>query len=182
MIPLAGAHDSRFPPGTRASGDPKMKPRIGEAGWQMACKPDSVQGQGPLDGHSSGPAVTARFLRPTRNTRLEQPRRNVFRVSYSTLLPAGLAVPPALPRARWALTPPFHHCLRRQAVCSLWRFPSGLPGRALPGAVAPWSPDFPHRRARTPRRCGHPAICFPTPRFRPHPGQSILPGNPAQDL
>ena len=36
-----------------------------------------------------------------------------------------------------------------QAVCSLWRFPSGCPGRALPGTVALWSPDFP-RGARPP--------------------------------
>ncbi len=29
------------------------------------------------------------------------------------------------------------------AVSFLWRFPSGYPGRALPGTVAFWSPDFP---------------------------------------
>ena len=39
------------------------------------------------------------------------------------------------------------------AVCSLWRCPSGFPGRALPGTVALWSPDFP-RQWR-----GHPAPC-----------------------
>ncbi len=42
----------------------------------------------------------------------------------------------------------------RPAVCSLWRFPSGCPGRALPGTVVLWSPDFP--RGLRPR--GHPAI------------------------
>ena len=35
---------------------------------------------------------------------------------------------------------------RTQAVFSLWRFPSGYPGRALPAAVVLWSPDFPHTR------------------------------------
>ncbi len=35
----------------------------------------------------------------------ELPRR-----PYSVLLPVGLAVPPLLPGARWALTPPFHPC------------------------------------------------------------------------
>ena len=30
------------------------------------------------------------------------------RCPYSVLLPAGFAMPPALPHARWALTPPFH--------------------------------------------------------------------------
>src|SRR5580692_7607165 len=28
--------------------------------------------------------------------------------AYAALLPMGFALPPALPRARWALTPPFH--------------------------------------------------------------------------
>ena len=36
--------------------------------------------------------------------------------------------------------------------------------------------------ARMPGRCGHPAICFPTPRFRPIPGQSISPRSSEQDL
>ena len=36
-------------------------------------------------------------------------------------------------------------CLARQAVCFLWRYPSGHPGRALPAAFSPWSPDFPRR-------------------------------------
>ena len=67
-------------------------------------------------------------------------------------------MPPALPPARWALTPPFHPCPTAQglrAVCSLWRFPSGHPGRALPAAVSPWSPDFP-RPPKGPRPPGHP--------------------------
>ena len=33
--------------------------------------------------------------------------------------------------------------VQAQAVCFLWRFPSGFPGRALPGTVVLWSPDFP---------------------------------------
>ncbi len=36
---------------------------------------------------------------------------------------------------------------KSQAVCSLWRFPAGFPGRALPAAVSLWSPDFPRLRA-----------------------------------
>ena len=31
----------------------------------------------------------------------------------------------------------------KEAVCFLWHFPSGRPGRTLSGAVFPWSPDFP---------------------------------------
>ena len=37
--------------------------------------------------------------------------------------------------------------LRRSGeVCFLWRFPSGFPGRALPGAVSPCRPDVPHHK------------------------------------
>src|SRR5512144_3187080 len=31
------------------------------------------------------------------------------------------------------------------AVCSLWHFPAGFPGWALPTALALWCPDFPRR-------------------------------------
>src|SRR5580693_7377225 len=37
--------------------------------------------------------------------------------AYAALLPMGFALPPALPRARWALTPPFHP-YRQVAVAS----------------------------------------------------------------
>ena len=79
------------------------------------------------------------------------PRPAPARGPYSALLPVGLAVPVLLPVPRWALTPPFHPCprARRRAVSSLWRFPSGCPGRALPGTVSSWSPDFP--RGGSPR-------------------------------
>jgi hypothetical protein len=33
--------------------------------------------------------------------------------------------------------------IRKSAVCFLWHFPSGYPGRGLPGTVPRWSPDFP---------------------------------------
>ena len=70
---------------------------------------------------------------------------------YSVLLPAGLAMPPALPKERCALTAPFHPYPAasppegglRRAVCFLWRYPWGRPRRTLSGAVSPWSPDFP---------------------------------------
>ena len=44
---------------------------------------------------------------------------------------------------------------RAGAVSFLWRFPSGCPGRALPGTVALWSPDFP-RHLAMPRPSGPP--------------------------
>jgi len=63
---------------------------------------------------------------------------------YSVLLPVGFTLPSPLPETRWALTPPFHPYLPRQAVCFLWHFPWGRPRRTLSGTVFPWSPDFPH--------------------------------------
>jgi hypothetical protein len=54
-----------------------------------------------------------------RPERLRDPRR-----PYSVLLPVGFALPPMLPCARWALTPPFHPDLSQgQAVFFLWHFP-----------------------------------------------------------
>jgi len=35
-------------------------------------------------------------------------RRGLLLAAYLALLPLGFAVPPVLPRTRWALTPPFH--------------------------------------------------------------------------
>ncbi len=46
--------------------------------------------------------------------------------------------------------------IKPRAVCSLWRFPSGCPGRVLPGTNVSWSPDFP-RSGTDPAR-DHPAI------------------------
>src|SRR5215510_7471266 len=73
---------------------------------------------------------------------------------YLVLLRAGFCLPPMLPRARCALTAPFHHCLpagpkgpalhvvgrvfsdpATSAVCFLCHCPSGCPDRALPGAL-----------------------------------------------
>ncbi len=105
---------------------------------------------GVLAVHHGGRAKTARGVR-------RRPPPNL------TLLPAGLAMPPPSPGARWALTPPFHPCrpsgrIRGPAVCSLWRFPSGLPGRTLSGAISSWSPDFPHRPGARPARRDRPAV------------------------
>ena len=38
------------------------------------------------------------------------------------------------------------------AVCSLWHFPAGFPGWALPTALALWCPDFPRRVLASPPR------------------------------
>lgn len=127
----------------------------------MACKPDSVRVLPPwmtiplgclLPGTSSCQPGSARAKTP-----LGLPPRD----PYLALLLVGLAVPPMLPGARWAFTPPFHRDPRQaRAVCFLWRFPSGFPGRALPGTIALWSPDFPRvtQGHAPPVTRGHPAI------------------------
>ena len=66
---------------------------------------------------------------------------------------AGDVAAPAVRSCRTLSTLP----AQRQAVSFLWHYPSkGEPfGRALPGTVVPWSPDFP-RRVET--RRGRPAL------------------------
>jgi hypothetical protein len=133
----------------RAAVDTRTERVAGNKGARMACKPDSVPGLPPLTAiHLGPPLPTGSSCQPGfLGLRLPcgdighpiTPARN----PYLALLPVGLAMPVRLPVPRWALTPPFHPCPACRAVCSLWRFPSGCPGRALPGTVASWSPDFP---------------------------------------
>ncbi len=102
---------------------PQARPRRGKAqsASSPACKPGSVEayrfGRSFLweRGHPRPQAAYPRRLF----------RRGLLLVAYSALLRLGFAVPPVLPRARWALTPPFHPYPRISwAVCFLWHFPS----------------------------------------------------------
>jgi hypothetical protein len=63
-----------------------------------------------FDDHSSCDPVTR--TAPAANPDLlgQKRPRLAARGPYLALLPVGLAVPPLLPAARWALTPPFHPC------------------------------------------------------------------------
>ena len=74
------------------------------------------------DGHSSGTPVAGRLARSTRTailkTRCGRSGERPCRL-YSILLPAGLAVPPALLPARCALTAPFHPCSLRSGLFSV---------------------------------------------------------------
>ncbi len=85
-----------------------------ERNRQLACKPGSVWPRfDPERGsHSSGTTFACRLAQPTRMTRPETGCRRCFRGTprhpYSVLLPVGFTMPPLLPAARWALTPPFH--------------------------------------------------------------------------
>jgi len=129
---------------------------------RMACKPDSVTApdeSAAADGHSSGPAVAGGLVRPTRIARAGE---TLGRLAAPRAIPIWPCSWRGLPcrrrcRRRGGLLPHrFTLALRpegRRAVWSLWRFPSGRPGRALPAAISPWSPDFPRPCGR-----GHPAI------------------------
>jgi hypothetical protein len=59
--------------------------------------------------------------------------------AYLALLRLGVTVPPLLPAARWALTPPFHPYPSRprplRAVSFLWPCPSPCGAQALPGSL-----------------------------------------------
>ncbi len=109
------------------------------------------------DDHSSRPAVADRFQQPTRTTRAKDPGRlSPPRGPYLALLLAGLAVPPVLPRARWALTPPFHPCPGRSRGRSVFcgAFPRVAPGGRYPPPFLSGVRTF---LAPLPGR-GHPAI------------------------
>ena len=111
--------------------------------------------------------------------RLQQPTRRLGRAAlhgdalaarrtpaYVALLPMGFAVPPALPRARWALTPPFHPYRRARRADGGGLFSVALSSAFPPPGVtrhrALWSSDFPpagdgpRRRSPAPLRRAHP--------------------------
>lgn len=113
---------------------------------QTACKPGSVPSEDG-DDHSSGPAIADRFSRPTRTPRAVNPaNRSPRDVPIRSCSRRGLPCRPCC-QARGGLLPhPFTlPCSEDQAVCFLWRYPSGRPGRKLSAAISPWSPDFPRR-------------------------------------
>jgi len=77
--------------------------------------------------------------------------------SYLTLLPVGLAVPPLLPKVRWALTPPFHPYSQSERFffCGAFRRvppPGNYPAPLLRGVrtfledPSPRSSSLPHNR------------------------------------
>src|SRR5919198_5919235 len=98
------------------------------------------------DDHSSSVAIAGDVKRPTRRRRTGHPclpgASSAGSPSYLVLLRAGFCLPPVLPRARCALTAPFHPYFDGDpqrvaigAVCFLCHCPSSCPDRALPGAL-----------------------------------------------
>ena len=118
-------------------------------GARMACKPDSVTESPPPMTIPLGAGLPPRSgCQPGSRTKAAR-AGSLFGIAPGGACRAGPVARPAV-----GSYPTVSPLLRRTgAVCSLWRFPSGCPGRALPGTVALWSPDFPH-----PERCGHPAL------------------------
>ena len=141
--------------GERDDGQEFERNAPGKQNDQAACKPGSVprrsaDGRPFLwdDPHESPLATNPDGARTLACRKPLTPDAH----PYSVLLQAGLAMPSLSPGTRCALTAPFHPYpvdRGRWAVCFLWRYPSGsgivdpLPGRALPAALLPWSPDFP---------------------------------------
>ena len=119
-------------------------------------------------------------LQPTRTAGPETalPGLRRTRRPYSVLLPVGFAVPPLLPVARWALTPPFHPCPARVSAPLAHAHPSrSKAGRfafcgTFPG-VAP--------AGRYPAPCFHGARTFLTRRLSAF-GEARLPGRLASRI
>lgn len=144
---------------------------------QPACKPGSVSGMRrpatiplgrPLRTGSSNPPE-----RPARRWAGPAPGGAGPRRSYSVLLPVGFAVPPLLPEARWALTPPFHPYPGRVPGCA--RRPDdgrgGLFSVALSLGFPP--PDVIRHRISVEPGLSSPAV------FRPMTGAAARPADRA---
>lgn len=115
-------------------------------------------GRNPLDDHSSDPAVADGLQLPTRASGLKRPcgaarcRTARLRPLFG-IAPGGACRAVPVARSAVGLYPtvspsPRNRCRSDGADSSLWRFPSGCPGRALPGTPASWSPDFPRQGLR----------------------------------
>ena len=108
-----------------------------------------------LCGHSSRRRVAPPLKQPTRATS----RNKLICRPYSVLHPVGFSVPETLPPPRCALAAPFRPYPpkgRRYAFCGT--FPRRrTPGRALPGTVVPWSPDFPRPRIKSEAAAARPS-------------------------
>ena len=114
---------------------PVAPPKEGGKGAEPADKPGSV-----VSSHSSGIRVTAYLERPTRVRRGPRHRTPIWSCSGW-----GLPCRTVLPRARCALTAPFHPYLTVCTEGGLFSVALSVDSRP-PGVTwhpALWSPDFP---------------------------------------
>jgi hypothetical protein len=138
MTCKSAARDSRKDRGLAAVGCSALSVH---SNWvnvdQAACKPGSVH-RLATDGRPflwDGPRGPPHATNPDGARRRACPFRGAH--PYSVLLQAGLALPSLSPGTRCALTAPFHpyRGTSPEAVCFLWRYPSGYASlRLLPRA------------------------------------------------
>ena len=112
----------------------------------MACKPDSVTArQPPMAIRLGPPSPTGSGSQPGPLGREKpwgrSPARSLFGLAPGGACHAADVAAGAV--GSYPTVSPLPAGRSRRAVSSLWRFPSGHPGRALPAAISPWSPDFP---------------------------------------
>jgi hypothetical protein len=143
-----------LPPGRKpGTGAARAKRGQFEYRSQPADKPSSVDTATALtpwrcrNDHSSRPGIARGLQRPTRRQRTGRPFSPAACATrllppYLVLLRAGFCLPPVLPRARCALTAPFHpYPSTRPCGLASGRYffcatvPSDCSARALPGAL-----------------------------------------------
>ncbi len=108
---------------------------------ESADKPGSV-----VDSHSSGMRFTARLVRPTREPCGPHVRGLCSLPPYLVLLRMGFTLPLPLPKARCALTAPFHPYpfdLGRTGGIFSVALSVGSRPPGITWHPALWSPDFP---------------------------------------
>ena len=132
---------------------------------RTAYKPDFVpRGCPQFNDHSSQAPVTKRPLAANPDRLGFKHPRLATRGPYLALLPVGLAVPLALPLARWALTPPFHHDLteiRLSVLCGA--IPRVTPAGCYP---APCFLESGLSSTLLPQPSSHPRTPAPKPKWR----------------
>ena len=102
--PLSGPGGFALSQTARSRGQP---PAVSVVVPPPACKPGSVgRPRGRPDGHFSRSLVAQALKQPTRGFGSRRCRDGPSLAAYLALLQLGFAVPPPLPEARWALTPP----------------------------------------------------------------------------
>lgn len=144
----------------------KKRARMGE-GW-LASLPEMSEKMrgGPvsriLSRVAPGMTIHLGLLSPTGSCCQPGPRgqgrpmmRSLFGIAPGGACRAGPVARPAV--GSYPTVSPLSR-ITSGTVCFLWRFPSGCPGRALPGTVALWSPDFPPCDLHQQIAGGHPAL------------------------
>ncbi len=108
---------------------------------EPACRPGSVLPLARGGGHPSRTAVAGSLVRSTREHRAGRPQSLAQGAvaPLLTLLRVGFTEPPQSPAAlvvSYTTVSPLPPRWRAGAVCSLWHYPAGHPGSALPTTLS----------------------------------------------